>query len=218
MDTKAVVDAATEDGGPVLLVGHSMGAMAAVAWAGRYPGLVKEQVSAVLLASTGIVDLTTAGHLVPIPDSLRFLRGVANWIFLATPVPSGPPSPLSHLVVKYTSFAPTAPDDQVSFCEEIIVKCPPIVRSKWARMMGSLNLDKEAEALTVPTSVLYGTLDRLTPPDQALHLAEVLPNLDKLIEIPGVGHMTPIEATDELASEIRRLSNNYRQAEVPPSK
>jgi pimeloyl-ACP methyl ester carboxylesterase len=62
----------------------------------------------------------------------------------------------------------------------------------------------------VPTTVLVGSLDRLTPPVHARKLAQVLDeagNLERLIVIPGVGHMSSIESIDEFDREIVRLRN-----------
>ncbi|HJP66032.1 MAG TPA: alpha/beta fold hydrolase, partial [Actinomycetota bacterium] len=55
-DLKAVLDA-TDNGGPVALIGHSMGGMAVVSLAEQYPEVFGERVRAVVLANTAAADV-----------------------------------------------------------------------------------------------------------------------------------------------------------------
>ena len=52
--------------------------------------------------------------------------------------------------------------------------------------------------LTVPTIVLAGARDRLTPPSHARRIAGMLPQLVRLIVLPDTGHMAPLERPDEV--------------------
>jgi pimeloyl-ACP methyl ester carboxylesterase len=61
----------------------------------------------------------------------------------------------------------------------------------------------------VPTAVVVGTADRLTPPVHARSLVAALPNCVGSTELPGIGHMTPIEAPDLVTTRIRELVANY---------
>jgi pimeloyl-ACP methyl ester carboxylesterase len=47
--------------------------------------------------------------------------------------------------------------------------------------------------LDLPTLVLVGSDDRLTPPDEARRMSDTLPD-GRLTVVPGAGHLTPIEA------------------------
>ncbi|MGZ4575658.1 MAG: alpha/beta fold hydrolase, partial [Mycobacteriaceae bacterium] len=63
-------------------------------------------------------------------------------------------------------------------------------------------------SLRAPTTVLVGSADRLTPPSHAKRLAEALErdgHLDRLVELPGVGHMSTVEDVPAVNAEIRRL-------------
>lgn len=53
----------------------------------------------------------------------------------------------------------------------------------------------------VPALVLVGEEDRATPPDDSRAMADALPNSD-LVVLPGMGHMTPIEAPDAVSAAI----------------
>jgi pimeloyl-ACP methyl ester carboxylesterase len=53
---------------------------------------------------------------------------------------------------------------------------------------------------------VHGRADRLTPLAHAHRMARGLPGDPKLIEIPGAGHMTPLEDPERLAKTLRRLA------------
>lgn len=50
-------------------------------------------------------------------------------------------------------------------------------------------------SIDVPTLVVVGEHDVITPPDAARRLAESIPGA-RLVEIPGAGHLTPIESPE----------------------
>lgn len=54
----------------------------------------------------------------------------------------------------------------------------------------------------LPSLVIVGTEDRATPPPLAEELAEALPRA-RLERVEGAGHLSPIEAPDEVAGLIR---------------
>jgi pimeloyl-ACP methyl ester carboxylesterase len=56
-------------------------------------------------------------------------------------------------------------------------------------------------ACRVPTLVVVGEEDALTPPDAAQAMADAVPDAE-LVRIPGAGHLTPLEAPAALASAI----------------
>lgn len=56
-----------------------------------------------------------------------------------------------------------------------------------------VSTDEDAiRGLRAPLDLLWGTDDRITPPDQARHLQSLLPQ-SRLQIIPGVGHIPHIE-------------------------
>ncbi|MFG2824180.1 alpha/beta fold hydrolase [Kitasatospora sp. NPDC048365] len=71
--------------------------------------------------------------------------------------------------------------------------------------------------MDVPTSVLYGTRDRMTPPPHAHRLHAALPRPERLIELPSIGHMSPVESPDAVAAEIRRLVADHLTAPHRPT-
>jgi 3-oxoadipate enol-lactonase len=59
-------------------------------------------------------------------------------------------------------------------------------------------------AIAVPTTVIVGSEDTVTPPEEARRLAAAIPGAT-LVELTGVGHLSPLEAPAEFAAALRSL-------------
>jgi pimeloyl-ACP methyl ester carboxylesterase len=112
-------------------------------------------------------------------------------------------------MVRYVALSPAASPAQVAFCERIVLSCDRRWRAATARTLSTLDLDSAIEHLAVPALVLGGSADRLTPPVHSQRLAERLPQLIERVELPGVGHMTPVEAPQEVNARIRQLADAH---------
>ena len=71
--------------------------------------------------------------------------------------------------------------------------------------MSDMDLWHAVERLTVPTLVVAGERDRLTPPAHAQRMARELPNLQALVVLAETGHMAPLERPDELCAVLAEL-------------
>ncbi|MEC4015253.1 alpha/beta fold hydrolase [Streptomyces sp. H27-D2] len=204
-DLEAVLGQTLEPGERAVLAGHSMGGMTAMAAAGR-PG-VGERVAAVLLCSTGSSNLAAESRVIP----LRSERGRrrAHRALLSSRAPLGPVTPLTKRVLKYATMGPGTSPEKVAACARIVHACPVGVRGKWGRVLATLDLDSALDGLTVPTAVIAGTADRLTPVVHARRLAARLSNCVGLTELTGLGHMTPIEAPEAVTGVIRELVRDH---------
>ena len=84
------------------------------------------------------------------------------------------------------------------------------------RFYGALGKHDESEALEalagIPTLVLVGDRDKLTPPRHSRRLAELVPHAE-LRELPGRGHMLAYEATDEVVDAFRSVLDSAAQPE-----
>ena len=67
--------------------------------------------------------------------------------------------------------------------------------------MQVMDLTPHLPAIGVPTTVIVGTRDTLTPVAHARRIAEAIPKAD-LVVLPTRGHMLPFEDTDEVAEAI----------------
>lgn len=204
-DVEAVVAAAMSGraGELATVVGHSLGAMSIAAWAQRHD--VAARAGAVAMVSTGLGDLIT-GHLLAGELAARLPSSGAGRIVLGSRarVPSFS-SPLKDAVIRHVAFGPTATVGQVAFFEQMLVACPPAVRAAAGLAMSDMDLWEAVSRIDVPTLVVVGADDRLTPPAHARRIASTLPALAGLIELPRTGHMTPLERPAELADAIADL-------------
>lgn len=203
-DLSAVLRSTISPGRPAILVGHSMGGMTISAWAGRHPDEVTEYARAVMLASTASNRLLHDFGVLPFPERLpgAFTLGRAA---MAAPVSS---TLLPSWGFQYVSLGADATPAQVAFSREIVNACRARVRGRWGTAMSELDVREGLENLVVPTTVLVGTGDRLTPPVHARRMAETLReagNLERMVELDGVGHMTQVEAPYEVNAQIRHL-------------
>ena len=212
-DLEAVLQATVPSGSRAVLAGHSMGGMTIMAAADRAE--VRSRTAATLLASTGSSGLTAALDILPFAGHAPRARLAAHRALMAARTPLGPVTPLSRAVLKYATMGPATPAERVEACARLVHACPRAVRAEWARVLGELDLDANVGRLTAPTAVIVGSADRLTPPVLARSIHAALPHSEGLTELPGIGHMSPVERPDVVADAIRRLAAAHLAAERP---
>ncbi|RDG34775.1 alpha/beta fold hydrolase [Streptomyces corynorhini] len=204
-DLEAVLAATLGPGERAVVAGHSMGGMTIMAAAPR--PVFREHAAAVLLCNTASSRLDFHTRIVPMRAG-RVRTALTRRIF-AAPLPLGPVTPLSKRLLRYGTMGAGAAPERVAECARIVQACPSPVRIGWAHVLGALDLDAEARELTVPTAVMSGGEDRLTPPGQGRSLAAALPDRVSLTVLTGVGHMAPVEAPEAVTAAIRELSATY---------
>ncbi|MFI7410828.1 alpha/beta fold hydrolase [Streptomyces sp. NPDC049627] len=211
-DLEAVLKATLAPGEKAVIAGHSMGGMTVMAAAAR-PGF-REHAGAVLLCSTGASRLVAESTVVPLrPGRLR------TWLtkhILGSRAPLGPVTPVARAILKYATMGPGSAPHMVEACARIVHACPRKVRYAWSQVLDLLDLDHGVRQLAAPTAVVVGTADRLTPPVHARSLAAALPNCLGVTELPGLGHMTPVEAPELVTRRIRELVTTYAQNRAYP--
>jgi pimeloyl-ACP methyl ester carboxylesterase len=207
-DLEAVLAATLAPGERAVLAGHSMGGMTIMA-AARRPAF-REHVAAALLCSTGSSKLVAESRVLPFRAGR--LRTRLTRAVLGSRAPLGPVTPLSKRILRYATMGPGAAPDRVARCARIVHACRRGSRVAWSHVLDELDLDVEVRELRVPTAVLVGTADRMTPPVHARALAAALPDCTGLTVLPGVGHMTPVEAPEAVTGAIRALAAAYLSA------
>jgi pimeloyl-ACP methyl ester carboxylesterase len=211
-DLEAVLAAVCPDGEPAIVAGHSLGGMSIVAWAEQFE--VRERVVAAALLFTGVWSLLTESTLIPIPALAAGLnRTPVPAAMLAAPGPVPKLStPLSAAMIRYVAFGPSASPASVAFYERMLIACPPDVRTGVALRLADLDLREALARLTVPTLVMAGENDRLTPPVHAQRMAAALPALESLVVLPATGHMGPLERPDEVSGALASLAASVTAA------
>ncbi|HEY3480819.1 MAG TPA: alpha/beta hydrolase, partial [Streptomyces sp.] len=206
-DLEAVLTVALPDGERALLAGHSMGGMTIMAASGR--AAVRDRTAAVLLASTGSGRLPGSSMVLPPGVPGKWLRRAFHRQLLTSRLPLGPSNGLSRAALKYGVMASGSTPEQVMFTARVVHACRAGQRAAWGRVLSVLDLDTELAALTAPTAVLVGTADKLTPGVHAHGMVRALPHCTGLTELPGLGHMTPIEDAAAVGAAIRELAARY---------
>ncbi|MER5884626.1 alpha/beta hydrolase [Streptomyces sp. NPDC001941] len=210
-DLEAVLAATLEPGEKAVLGGHSMGGMTLMA-AGARPR-VREHAAAALLCSTGASRLVAESLVLPLrPGALRTRLTTA---VLGAAAPLGPVNAVSRAVLKYATMGPGSAPDRVDACARIVHACPTGARVAWSHVLAELDVEERVRELRVPTAVIAGTADRLTPPVHARALALALPDCTGLTELTGVGHMTPVEAPEAVTAALRALVDTYVRVVEP---
>ncbi|WP_309058637.1 alpha/beta hydrolase [Streptomyces sp.] len=200
-DLQAVLAATLAPGERAVIAGHSMGGMTVMAASSR--PVFREHAAAVLLCSTGSARLVAESTVLP----LRAGR-VRTWLtrrVLGSRAPLGPVTPLTRRILAYGTMGPASTPEMVEACARIVHACPRTVRHAWSHVLDLLDLDHAVRELRVPTEIVAGAADRLTPPVHARSLAAALPNCLGVTELPGIGHMTPVEAPGPVTGKIRAL-------------
>lgn len=208
----ASAPASASASGRAVLVGHSMGGMTIMAASGR--AAVSDRTAAVLLASTGSGRLLGETRVLPARVRSQRLRRAFHRQLLVSVLPLGPVTPVSRAALKYGVMAAGSTRAQVAFTAKVVHACRARQRAAWGRVLSVLDLDAEAAALTAPTKVLVGGADKLTPAVHARGLAAALPHCTGLIELPGLGHMTPIEDAASVEAAIRGLVADHLTADA----
>ncbi|WP_127904431.1 alpha/beta fold hydrolase [Solirhodobacter olei] len=100
---------------------------------------------------------------------------------------------------------PLAPDD----LEQVVtdsLQGAPAARLAWPLEASQEDITAQAAQIRVPTLVVSGEEDRVDPP--AVLRQELMPRIPqaRLHLLPGIGHLSPLEAPDDLADLIRSFA------------
>ena len=213
-DLHAVIEACVPQGQRCVVAGHSMGGMTVVSWAGRHAEQVRHHVAAAALIDTGMGNLTREQLLLN-PGWAHALHEVVAPRITGSKLPLPRRSTaVSYRLTRAIGLARNARPAHIAFTEKLFSDCAAATRGGSGRMFHKLDLYDSIPKLDVPTVVLVGEEDRLTPPVHAQRIAGSLPQLVGLVEIPGVGHQAPLEAHELVTERIRELARSHLKTPV----
>lgn len=176
-----------------VVAGHSMGGMSIMALAGNHPDVLRERAHAVVLVATAAAGLGRGRR-----------DGFAGRVVAARSLDRAMRSRFGHGFVRGT-VGRTPRRGHLVLTRDLFVACPPEARRGLLQAMLEMDLREALATIGVPTTVVVGTHDRLTPPSHARLLAETIPTAE-LETLDGLGHMLPLEAPDELATLIAKAA------------
>jgi pimeloyl-ACP methyl ester carboxylesterase len=215
-DDLAAVVSETAPDGPLVLAGHSMGGMTLMALAERHPDVVA-RASGIALVATASGGLTERPFGLPprgVPvfrEVERRLYGTRRW---STRQHLGDPRLLAP-GMRWLLLGPDADPEARRITCEVVAACRPLTVSGFRPTLETHERDAALAAFAeIPTIVLAGTRDRLTPVRAARRIAAALPTADLTI-FPEAGHMLPLERVSGVADRIATLAVGAERAAQP---
>ncbi|CAM3989074.1 alpha/beta fold hydrolase [Kibdelosporangium persicum] len=193
--------------GPIVLVGHSMGAMTVIALAEQEPDLFADRIRGVALIGTSAGEIGASGLPRPLLSRYNPLtRGVgtlADWQPGLVELVRAAGGQLTRRAVRLIAFGSRGVSPRlVDFMMEMLDVTPVRVLADFIDTLGSHNRYKALAGLQhCYVLVLSGDRDRMTPFSHAERIAEELPDA-KLVRLRGAGHMVILEQPDQVNAHL----------------
>jgi pimeloyl-ACP methyl ester carboxylesterase len=163
-----------------ILVGHSMGGKTAQFLASRRP--------------QGLVGLVLVAPAPPsplnLPEETRVNMGGPNVAEVVT-------TAIKHVL----TFKPISREDAESLVADA-VRASPVARTAWPRQTSLEDITSAVGHINAPTLVISGDQDKVDTVEALKR--ELLPRIPGAVlqVLPGVGHLSPLEAPQEIARQL----------------
>jgi pimeloyl-ACP methyl ester carboxylesterase len=205
-DLEAVLRAGGSRAAGTVVAGHSLGGISIAAWAAGHD--VHDRVAGAVLVNTGVDDLI-GGALVFGEIGKRLNPRRLGRALLGSSAPLPPLStPVQQAAIRHTAFGPAATSAQIAFYERMLLETPASARAASGIALSDLHLGAALRRLTVPTLVVAGDRDRLTPLAHSEEIMRALPDPAGLIVLERTAHMSPLERPREVAEAIAGLAES----------
>jgi len=181
---------------PCVLVGLSMGGYVTLAYAKKYPGDLR-----------GLVLVDTKAEA----DTAEGKQGREKMIELVRK--EGSRSVADQMMPKMLAKDAAEQRPQTAQAlRKIMEACPAkTIEHALAAMRDRPDRSGELSSIKVPTLVIVGDSDAITPPPVAQSMAEKIPGA-QLVTIRGAGHMSPMEQPDQVNRAIRAFLDTLRRS------
>lgn len=202
--------------GTVVLVGHSMGGMAIMAFAERHPEVFAARIAGVALIAT------TAGDLKPHQILSRMIPNRVGEFMaprLVAALASAPElvdssrkrgSNIGFLVAERFAFGGDPPPAEVEFLNSMLDGTSMKVIGAFFPVFSAHDKFEFLALIDkVPTTIIGAGRDRITDVSHSRRMAEVMPGA-RYVEVPEAGHMVIFEARDLVNAEIDALVDRAR--------
>lgn len=205
-DDLAAVVAEAAPTGPLVLAGHSMGGMTLMALAERHPDVVARAagIGLVATASGGLANTSFGLPQRTVPAVRRVeerVYGTRSW---STRPRLGSPLVLTP-AMRWLLLGPGADREAVRSTVRAVASCRPLTLSGFRPTLAAHERDAALAAFAaIPTVVLAGSRDRLTPVAAARRIHTALPSAS-LTVFPDAGHMLPVERVAGVAGRLGAL-------------
>ncbi len=173
-----------------VVAGHSLGGMTVQAFAIGHPEVAADRTRGLVLVATSAGGLATT----PLGRVTEPLARVGPHVDRALSGRYG------HLLVRGT-LGRGATHAAVRATRDHFVGTPFATRHGILQSVTAMDLRRAGATISLPTTVVVGRRDPLTPPRHSRLMASTIPAA-RLVELPGRGHMLPLEAPDEIVEII----------------
>jgi pimeloyl-ACP methyl ester carboxylesterase len=187
-----------------VVVGHSMGGMVVMTMLAGDPVMAsgRGRVRGLVLAATSARPVARFG--VPAVGALmRAVNPVASrGVTLAGHLPGGvlPPGDIAYLLTR-GAFGARPSARAVELTRQLVSATPAGVVAELAVAMSLYDRRRDLGRIAMPTSVVVGARDLLTPLSHAKDLARAIPGAH-LVVFPDCGHMLMLERREEFNRAI----------------
>ncbi len=187
-DLKAVIDDTTPNG-PVVLVGHSMGGMTVMEFARNHPEYFDDRVKAAVLMNT-----SSGRMMVTNPAFYR----LAPLVRRGSPVITWARGTATRPIIRRLLTGPDIRPEHVDMIEAMVIRAHPSTFTHFAPLFTTLDTSEGFPTLgRVPTTVIGGVSDYLTPFSHSRHIAKKIPGAT-LVELERVGHFSMFENAERV--------------------
>lgn len=226
-DLAGVIDSVAPQG-PLVLAGHSMGGMAMMGLAEHRPELFVDRVAGAVFVSTSGGGLDRVALGLPKAMGQRMRRRLPRLLatrarMLSRRKRRRAPTIESQVVRRFLLGRPMRMSDHKTVLDDLVATPPDSMCGFFADLMLHDRATALAALETVPTHVMVGEADRLTPPPHARRLAKSMPWAE-LTVLQRAGHMLPLErdraVTRAIAAmvdaHLAKVADPDQQADATP--
>ena len=105
-------------------------------------------------------------------------------------------------------LSPNAPEAAVAKVREVMSRLRPAGYKQAARMMHSTDIYVDVRAVSVPTLVMCGSADLVTPEEIALSIASEIPGAEYQ-SLHGLGHASYVENPEVFNAPLRAFLGKH---------
>ena len=194
----------------VVLVGHSMGGVAAQSFCIHHPQIAQDRLAGIVLLSS-----LTRSILAGSPR----LASASTWV--ADRLPDGAAALRAHdfgFVLARLGFGRDPAPSHVEATRQMMLDNSSATRREAVAALAGLDLSRDIGAIDLPTLIICGTADLITPLAESRRIARRIPGA-QLEVVDGGGHMLMFERAAVvnalIADFARKVQHDGRDAQDP---